>query len=325
MAPTVAIGLPVYNGERFLEETLRSLLAQTMEDFVLVVVDNASTDGTKDLVLSVMSRDSRVHYVRNDRNLGASENHNHAFDACRRFQAPFFRWAAYDDLVHPDYLAAALSAMETAPEAVLVHSAVRLIDERGCDLPYDVQQGGFLLPGGGFWPYRRSDTDALGDLDPVARYAASLGSGPAVYVTHGLIRTRALAATRGYQLHGVEDVLMAELALRGPFVRVDAPHFAMRMHGGSTHHMTREEYMAYEGGEGAGAESASYRRAFNFLRALHSAPLTALQKRRAAAAWMRFAVRPQQIRRLLLPGPNNYFGINFSTVAPNEEHVPASK
>lgn len=325
MTPTVAIGLPVYNGERYLAETLRSLLAQTFEDFVLVVVDNASDDTTEELVHAAMRRDERVRYVRNDHNLGASANHNRAFAACRRFNAPYFRWAAYDDLLHPCYLAETIAAMDAHPEAVLVHPAVRLIDEHGLDLPYNVQRGGFDLPVEGFWPYRLSDTNTLSDPDPVVRYATCLGSGPAVYVTHGLIRTDALAATKGYRLHGVEDVLMAELALRGPFVRLDAPRFHMRMHGGSTHHMSREEYLAYEGGEGAVTSSASYQRAFNFLRALQDAPLSPRQRRRAVAAWVRFAVRPQQIRRLLVPGPNNYFGLTFSKRGPKKGYVPVTK
>ncbi|MEM6782478.1 MAG: glycosyltransferase family 2 protein [Bacteroidota bacterium] len=325
MTPTVAIGLPVYNGERYLEQTLRSLLAQTFEDFVLVVVDNASTDATEELVLAAMRRDERVRYVRNDENVGASKNHNRAFAACRRFDAPYFRWAAYDDLLHPTYLEETVTALKASPEAVLVHPAVRLIDDTGAGLPYDAPRGGYALPGGGIWPYRLSDTDALSAPDPVVRYAASLGSGPAVYVTHGLIRTDALKQTSGYLLHGVEDVLMAELALRGPFVRLSAPLFEMRMHPGSTHHMSREEYLVYEGGAVVSKDIASYRRAFNFLRALQQSPLSAPQKRRAFAAWLRFAVRPQQLYRLLVPGPNNYFGINFSRATPSNEFLRITK
>ncbi|MEM9998068.1 MAG: glycosyltransferase [Bacteroidota bacterium] len=324
--PRVAIGLPVYNGARFLQETLDNLRAQTFGDYVLVVVDNASSDGTEAIVRATMAEDERVHFVRNPRNLGATRNHNRAFEETQRFDAPYFRWAAFDDLLAPTYLADTVAALDAHPGAVLAHPAVRLVDEDGHDLPYDAEVGGFDLPGGGFWPYRLTDTDALSAADPVVRYASALGSGPAVYVTHGLIRTDALAATRGYQLHGVEDVLMAELALRGRFARLDAPLFLMRMHGGSTHHMSRDEYLAYESGETERPLGrASYRRAFNFLRAVREAPLTAAEKRRAVRAWTRFAVRPQQLRRLFVPGPNNYFGINFSKAMPNDERIPAAR
>ena len=56
----LTIGLPVYNGERFLEQALGSILGQTFADFSLVVSDNASTDGTMEILEAHADRDDRI-------------------------------------------------------------------------------------------------------------------------------------------------------------------------------------------------------------------------------------------------------------------------
>ena len=74
--PRVAIGLVVYNGQRHLAAAIDSLLSQTMEDFVLDISDNASTDQTEEICRSYAAADSRVRYVRHDENHGPTWNHN---------------------------------------------------------------------------------------------------------------------------------------------------------------------------------------------------------------------------------------------------------
>ena len=74
--PRLSIGLPVYNGENYLAESLDALLGQTYEDFELIISDNASTDGTADICRRYGKQDSRIRYVRQPRNLGCAPNHN---------------------------------------------------------------------------------------------------------------------------------------------------------------------------------------------------------------------------------------------------------
>ena len=66
--PRVSIGVPVYNGERYVAETLDSLLAQTFEDFELTICDNASTDRTEQICRTYAERDARISYVRHAEN-----------------------------------------------------------------------------------------------------------------------------------------------------------------------------------------------------------------------------------------------------------------
>ena len=74
--PLVTIGLPVYNSETYLRQSLDSLLAQTHSDFVLIISDNASTDGTADICRSYAKKDSRIRYYRNTENIGLPRNFN---------------------------------------------------------------------------------------------------------------------------------------------------------------------------------------------------------------------------------------------------------
>src|SRR5437016_3045710 len=78
--PRVNIGLPVFNGERFMEEALESILAQTFEDFELIISDNASTDRTHEICERYCKKDPRIRFYRNERNLGAGWNFQHVFE-----------------------------------------------------------------------------------------------------------------------------------------------------------------------------------------------------------------------------------------------------
>src|SRR5216683_3445975 len=72
--PRVSIGLPVYNGERFLPPAIDSLLAQTFKDFELILSDNASTDRTEQICRDYAACDPRVRYFRNETNIGPLRN-----------------------------------------------------------------------------------------------------------------------------------------------------------------------------------------------------------------------------------------------------------
>ena len=94
----VTIGIPVYNGEDFLEKAVDSLLSQTYEDFELIISDNASTDRTEEICRRYAAQDPRVKYVRNTENLGAAKNYNQLVDMAK---GEYFKWAAHDDICLP--------------------------------------------------------------------------------------------------------------------------------------------------------------------------------------------------------------------------------
>ena len=99
--PMVSIGVPVYNGEETLTAALDSLLAQSFSDFEIIVSDNASTDKTEEICLSFCKRDSRIIYVRQEKNIGAAKNFEFVL---KKSQGRYFTWAAADDLRSSDFL-----------------------------------------------------------------------------------------------------------------------------------------------------------------------------------------------------------------------------
>ena len=108
--PKVTIGLPVFNGEKYLAQAVDSILAQTFEDFELLISDNASTDGTPEICEHYVKADKRVQYFRNKVNLGAAPNFNGLVPKARGM---YFKWAACDDLLEPDFLRACIEALDT--------------------------------------------------------------------------------------------------------------------------------------------------------------------------------------------------------------------
>jgi glycosyltransferase involved in cell wall biosynthesis len=126
--PRVTVGLPVFNGERYLAASIDALLGQTLEDFELIISDNNSTDGTADICRRYERRDPRVRYVRQKKNIGAAMNHHFVFQQSRSL---LFKWAAADDLYARDLLERCVAALEERPDVVLAHSWVALIDSQG--------------------------------------------------------------------------------------------------------------------------------------------------------------------------------------------------
>ena len=117
--PRLSIGLPVYNGENFLAESLEALLGQSFEDFELIISDNASTDETAAICRRYGQQDSRIRYVRQPRNVGCASNHNFLVGQAR---GELFKWASHDDLYARDLLERCVDALDEYPYVVLAHS-----------------------------------------------------------------------------------------------------------------------------------------------------------------------------------------------------------
>lgn len=137
--PCVSIGIPVYNGEAFLSACLESLLSQTFTDFEIIIVDNASTDGTERIARDYVTRDARLRYYRNDYNIGPIANFDRALRLAR---GKYFKWAAHDDLCAPEWLERCVEVMERDPQVALCYTKMCIIDAAGQILQhydYDIQ------------------------------------------------------------------------------------------------------------------------------------------------------------------------------------------
>jgi glycosyltransferase involved in cell wall biosynthesis len=211
--PRVSIGLPVFNGERYVARTLDSLLAQTFGDFELIIADNASSDGTEAICRAYVMRDPRVSYHRAAVNQGIVANFNRCVALAR---AAYFKWQAADDLVAPTFLERCLAVLEADPAVVLAFARSLIIDEND-------------------EPVRAVDYDAdADDPRPHVRF------GRLIHIDHhrhaaqevyGVIRSDALRRTPGYErCVRADSILLARLALLGRFRAVEERLFLNREH-----------------------------------------------------------------------------------------------
>ncbi|AFS80007.1 glycosyl transferase family protein [Candidatus Nitrosopumilus koreensis AR1] len=90
----ISIGLPVYNGEKFLEKRIKGILNQTFQDFEIIISNNASTDATEKICLEMQKQDSRITYHKQSTNIGGMSNFDYVLQNAKR---EFFVWAAVDD------------------------------------------------------------------------------------------------------------------------------------------------------------------------------------------------------------------------------------
>tara|TARA_B100001057_G_C22718245_1_gene898621 strand:+ start:156 stop:1025 length:870 start_codon:yes stop_codon:yes gene_type:complete len=107
--PNVSIGMPVYNGAKTIKKAIDSLLAQTFKDFELIISDNASDDETENICRKFVSKDSRIHYIRQDKNIGLYQNENFLLG---KAAGKYFMFAADDDWRSPEFLEVNVSALE---------------------------------------------------------------------------------------------------------------------------------------------------------------------------------------------------------------------
>lgn len=201
-APLVSVGLPTYNGERYIRGAMESLLRQDYPNLEIIASDNASTDCTGAILDEYAERDPRIRVIHNARNIGAPANFNLVF---RESTGPFFMWAADDDRWEPGYVDACLRALGGAPWAVLASSSVRFVNEEGDLIDLDP---------------KLYDNPDLSSPDVSCRVHTLMSRG-AWYQIYGLMRRDALANTRLLtNAYGGDVVLLVELALLGRFISV---------------------------------------------------------------------------------------------------------
>ncbi len=209
--PAVTIGIPVFNGEKYLEEAIRSALGQTRDDLEVVVSDNASTDRTADICNDYALADPRLRYFRQARNFGAAPNYNFTFSQAR---GRFFKWLAHDDRITSTYVAKTSRVLEGRPDAVLCHSVVSYIDANGAPI--------------GLYNTKLS----LADIPSTSeRFAQMVLRSHSCVDFFGMWRKSALEGSlRHGTFHGADRALLAQMSLRGRMVQIPAPLVQMREH-----------------------------------------------------------------------------------------------
>lgn len=227
--PRVSIGLPVYNGERYLEEALDALLAQTYTDFEIIISDNCSTDGTATISQRYAEHDPRIRYIRKTQNSGAVENFNSIVALAR---GKFFKWAAHDDLIEPTYLERCMEVLEADDTVVLCHSDTQLINEQGRRLEA-LESGDHFFDEQGRIIYLGKDSVSRQFDSPIAheRYKAVVMHTDWVFEIFGVFRRDVLERTGLMEpFYGSDKLLLTRLVMYGRIVLVKEPLFLNRRH-----------------------------------------------------------------------------------------------
>lgn len=114
--PKVSIGIPVFNGAKTLAKTIESAINQNYTNLEIIISDNCSTDGTQAIAEAYKSRDSRIKYIRQEKNYGMTANFSKVFEYAT---GEFFMWAAHDDQHDPAFISKCLPILLRDPEAGL--------------------------------------------------------------------------------------------------------------------------------------------------------------------------------------------------------------
>jgi glycosyltransferase involved in cell wall biosynthesis len=207
--PLVSVGMPTYNAQGSIAAAVECLLAQDCEDFELIISDNASTDGTWDVVQDLAAKDPRIVLLRQTINVGANGNYS---AVARHARGRYFKWASSNDWCAPSFLSRCVERLERDPRVVLVAPRTRLFDgslDNGTDYDADV---------------------AFTDPDPVCRFSQVYSKLRLNNVLNGVVRKQVLDRTNLIEHYrGADVVLVAHLALMGTVELLDEHLFGRSM------------------------------------------------------------------------------------------------
>jgi glycosyltransferase involved in cell wall biosynthesis len=207
VSPVVSFGLPVRNGAPTIAQAIESVIAQTFEEWELVISDNQSSDGTSEICADYAARDRRIRHVRAGRELSIHDNFRAAF---HHTSGTYFRWHGDDDWLDPTYAERTLSALSASPEAVLCTTVQQYYEN---DEPLPVNDAISVLGG-----VDSSDgAKRVGALLRLFERGGHLGVDP----VYALVR-RDVAARTGLQnsMRDGDFVYSCEMAMLGPFIHI---------------------------------------------------------------------------------------------------------
>jgi glycosyltransferase involved in cell wall biosynthesis len=258
----ISIGMPVYNGEPYLEEAIQSVLSQTYEDFVLIISDNASIDRTEQICRNYASQDHRVVYTRNRENIGAAKNYNRVFEMS---SGPYFRWFNADDVCAPKLLQRCVEVMDARSDVVLCYGKTDIIDFDGrlikhYDDNLDLQQ------------------ETAGDR--FVNFLKAVGLNNAIY---GLMRSAAVGKTMlmGNGSYPAADInFLAEMTLYGKFMEIPEVLFFRRMHSQASSSNLRDTIFerVFWTGKANPKGLSLWRKELTFLKGIYGSPIDVYKK-----------------------------------------------
>lgn len=136
----ITILMPVYNGERYLRETMDSIFAQTYQDYVLLIINDGSTDATRDIVMSY--NDERIQLVDNEQNLGLVRTLNKGIGLVT---TEYLARMDADDLWHPEKLQKQIDYLDSHPDCGLCGTSIHKFGDINADMVFPVDNDGLKV------------------------------------------------------------------------------------------------------------------------------------------------------------------------------------
>jgi glycosyltransferase involved in cell wall biosynthesis len=163
--PKVSVVLPTHNGSKYLAQSIRSVMDQTLSDWELIVVDDCSSDSTAAIVRGF--EDTRIHYVRNGVNCKLPRSLNRGFALA---SGEYLTWTSDDNWFAPNALERMATALDLHPLSDLVYAPYWLVDEAGNVISHRGLEPAIILPQGysigACFMYRRRALRDVGRYDP---------------------------------------------------------------------------------------------------------------------------------------------------------------
>ncbi len=214
--PLVTIGMPIFNESKFIEDSLKSILAQEYPNLKIFIYDNASTDNTFEKCQALVKQDPRVILARHDSNLGSGANFIYTLNSAPK-ETTYFMWASGHDLWEPNYISECVNTLENHPHASIAYGTSHWVDESGA--LFDREYG---------W------IDTRG-LRPIARFFTILWSNMNPIL--GLIRYEYLNKIEFEHFYvGYDLIVLSKLGLSGDFIHNTKTGWSRREFRGNQSH-----------------------------------------------------------------------------------------
>ncbi len=207
--PTVCVGLPVYNGGKFLSQAIESILSQDFQDIELIISDNCSTDNTEEICFKYRKMDERIRYHRFEENLGGAINFKNVLGLS---SAPYFMWASHDDMREQTFITKCLEKMESDPSIALVYPRTKVLDvnSKFIGIAND---------------HINADQD-----NPIERFRHLIWEIGMCNMFYGLYRINILKKVRTWdETLFADNLILAEISLLGKIVQIDDVLFVRRL------------------------------------------------------------------------------------------------
>lgn len=207
--PKVSVGMPVYNGEKYISMAIESLLSQDYVNFELIISDNNSTDLTSKICKEYAEKDTRIKLIINPENIGMGNNFQKVLDLST---SEYFMWAAHDDLWDSKYISKCMAGLKENPQAIMCCSETVFINPDN-SIKYE-------------WKYVNIESINKKIPERIHEIISRVGWN-AIY---GVFKKKYLHMVNlTSNRYGNDVLLLVELSLLGEFVKVKEPLFYNRI------------------------------------------------------------------------------------------------